>query len=259
MLLGSCRAFSWGGFMFNFKIKLAEKNISVDCIYESTVKFCKDYITEEGDSDISVAISPDDIAFEREKSDRERELEGLEPFTPSPAYLETLALYRKIADALIDFDTLLFHGSALSLDGDAFIFTAKSGTGKSTHTRLWREVYGDRVVMINDDKPLLRVTDGGVFVYGTPWCGKHNLGTNASAPLYAIVSLERSTDNRISESDARSLFPKLLSQTYRTKDPFRLQKTLALLDKMLKTVKVFELGCNMNTDAATVAYEGMKG
>jgi hypothetical protein len=113
--------------------------------------------------------------------------------------------------------------------------------------------------MINDDKPLLRVTDGGVFVYGTPWCGKHNLGTNASAPLYAIVSLERSTDNRIAESDARSLFPKLLSQTYRTKDPFRLQKTLALLDKMLKTVKVFELGCNMNTDAATVAYEGMKG
>ena len=248
-----------GFFMFNFKMKLAEKNISVECIYESTEKFCKDYLTEDVRCDISVVISPDDITYEREKSDRERELEGLAPFTPSPAYLETLALYRKIANAMIDFDTLLFHGSALSLDGEAFIFTAKSGTGKSTHTRLWRQVYGDRVVMINDDKPLLRVTDEGVFVYGTPWCGKHNLGTNASAPLYAIVSLERSPENKIAESDARLLFPKLLSQTYRTKDPLRLQKTLALIDKMLKNVKVFELGCNMDPSAATVAYEGMKG
>ena len=245
--------------MFNFKIKLADKNISVECIYESTVKFCKDYLINDGDCDIFVTITPDDITYEREKSDRERELEGLEPFDPSSAYLETLALYRKIADALIDFDTILFHGSALSLDGEAYIFTAKSGTGKSTHTRLWREVFGDRVVMINDDKPLLRVTDDGVTVYGTPWCGKHNLGTNSSAPLYAIVSLERSQYNVISESDARRLFPKMLSQTYRTKNPLRLQKTLALIDKMLKAVKVFELGCNMNADAAVTAYEGMRG
>ena len=245
--------------MFNFKIRLAERNISVECIYASTEKYCKDYLVSDVDCDIFVKITPEDITYEREKSDKERELEGLEPFAPSPAYLETLALYRKIADALIDFDTILFHGSALSLDGEAYIFTAKSGTGKSTHTRLWREVFGDRVVMINDDKPLLRVVDDGVFVYGTPWCGKHNLGVNSSAPLYAIVSLERSVENQITESDARALFPKMLSQTYRTKDLFKLQKTLVLLDKMLKNVKVFELGCNMNTDAATVAYEGMKG
>ncbi len=83
------------------------------------------------------------------------------------------------------YDTVLFHGSALAIDGDGYLFTAKSGTGKSTHTRLWRERFGDRVVMINDDKPLLHIDAGSVIAYGTPWNGKHRLGTNASVPLRA--------------------------------------------------------------------------
>ncbi len=245
--------------MTSFNIKLADKNIFIECLYESTKTFCKDYIVDDIAADITVGITPADIQYEREKSDKEREIEGLPPFAPSPAYLETLALYRKIADAMIDFDIILFHGSAISMDGEAYIFTAKSGTGKSTHTRLWREVFGDRVVMINDDKPLIKITDSGAIVYGTPWCGKHNLGSNISAPLYAIVSLERSKVNRVEESDSRKSFPKILSQTYRTKNILGLQKTLALTDKMLKSVKIFELGCNMDSEAATVAYNGMKG
>lgn len=245
--------------MTSFSIKLADRVISVDCLYDSTKKFCQDFLTDDEKVDFSVAVNPADIQFEREKSDKERELEGLPPFTPSPAYLETLALYRKIADALIDFDTILFHGSALSLDGEAYIFTAKSGTGKSTHTRLWREAFGDRVIMINDDKPLIKITDSGATVFGTPWCGKHNLGQNASAPLAAIVSLERSKVNRIEQSDSRKMFPKILSQTYRTKNILGLQKTLGLTDKMLRLTKVYELGCNMDPEAATVAYNGMKG
>lgn len=243
----------------NFQIQLADRVISVECLYESTKDFCKDYLTVDGNIDFAVSVSIADILFEREKSDKEREIEGLPPFSPSDAYLETLALYRKIADAMIDFDTILFHGSALSMDGEAYIFTAKSGTGKSTHTRLWREVFGERVVMINDDKPLIKITDSGATVYGTPWCGKHNLGENVSAPLYAIVSLERSKINRVEKTDAKKCFPKILSQTYRTKNILGLQKTLALTDKMLSQVKVFELGCNMDPEAATVAYNGMKG
>lgn len=243
----------------NFQMKLADRVISVECLFDSTRAFCKDYLTEECAVDFSVSVNPSDIIYEREKSDKERELEGLPPFTPSDAYLETLALYRKIADSMIDFDTILFHGSALAMDGKAYIFTAKSGTGKSTHTRLWREAFGDRVVMINDDKPLIKITDSGATVYGTPWCGKHNLGENVSAPLFAIVSLDRSKVNRVEKSDSKMMFPKILSQTYRTKNILGLQKTLALTDKMLSRVQVFELGCNMDPEAATVAYNGMKG
>ena len=245
--------------MCNFKIKLAEKNIAVECLFESTKKFCKDYLTDEEKTDLSITVDISDIALEKEKSKKERELEGLAPYEFGSDYLETLALYRKIADALTRDDTILFHGSALALDGEAYIFTAKSGTGKSTHTRFWRETFGDRVVMINDDKPLLKITDDGVTVYGTPWCGKHNLGKNISAPLAAIVSLERAKENIVTIGDKKKLFPKILSQTYRTKNLLGLQKTLFLIDKMLNFVNVYELGCNLDPNAAKIAYEGMKG
>ena len=245
--------------MTNFKIKLADTVIFAECIYESTKNFCQAFLTECEKADISLRITEEDIDFEQKKSIKEQELEGIEPIVFSNAYLETLALYRKIADSIIEFDTLLFHGSALALDGIGYIFTAKSGTGKSTHTRLWREAFGDRVVMINDDKPLIKITDSGCKVYGTPWCGKHNLGSNLSAPLSAIVSLERSDVNKIEQADKRILFPKILSQTYRTKNPQRLAKTLALVDKMLNSISVYSLGCNMNSEAAKVACEGIRG
>ena len=245
--------------MTSFKLKLADRVISVECLYESTKKFCKDYLADNESESFSVKVEQADIDAEREKSDRERELEGLEPFVPSDPYLETLALYRKIADNLIDFNVILFHGSSLAMDGRGYIFTAKSGTGKSTHTRLWREVFGDSVVMINDDKPLIKVENGSATVYGTPWCGKHGLGNNISAPLRAVISLERGKENLIKKADPRSVFPKLLKQTYRTKNPIRLQKTLMLLDDLSRSVGLFELECNMDPEAARVAFEGMKG
>ena len=83
------------------------------------------------------------------------------------------------------------------MDGAAYLFTAPSGTGKSTHTRLWREVFGDRVWMINDDKPMLRISENLVTAYGTPWNGKHHISRNASAPLKAIVQLNRGKENII--------------------------------------------------------------
>ena len=104
-------------------------------------------------------------------------------------------LHALLAEKLVAYGALLMHGSALCMDGNAYIFTAKSGTGKSTHARLWREAFGDRVWMINDDKPMIRVDE--MRVYGTPWDGKHHLSRNASAPLKAIVKLERAEENRV--------------------------------------------------------------
>ena len=99
-------------------------------------------------------------------------------------YLESLALYENLTQLLLSRDVLQFHCSALAMDGRAYLFTAPSGTGKSTHARLWRQVFGPRVTMINDDKPLVRrQTDGSWRVYGTPYGGKHNLQTNTSQPI----------------------------------------------------------------------------
>lgn len=120
----------------SFRIALAGQVIGVSALYEQTRTFCKNYLTDAPAS-FEVAVTPADIAFEREKNDREAAVEGHAPGNFSDEYLETLALYRKIVERLLEWDTLLFHGSCISVDSKAYLFTAKSGTGKSTHTQLY--------------------------------------------------------------------------------------------------------------------------
>ena len=203
--------------MADFRIRLADKTVAVSAIYDSTRDFCSDYLTDTT-PDFSVTVSECDITAEAEKSKRERELEGLAPYEFPPPYLETLALYRKIADKMLDYNTVLFHGSALEMDREAYIFTARSGTGKSTHTALWRKLYGERVRMINDDKPLLHIGEDRVTVYGTPWCGKHGLGSNISAPLRAVCFLTRAAENTICECSRTDALVRILQQIYRVSD-----------------------------------------
>lgn len=240
-----------------FTIQLAEKKIEILPLSEHMEAFCKEYVCPGGASDFSVQTSPEDLAFERERA------EG-GPY--SDAYLETLAVYRHICDTMPAYDTFLFHGSAVAVDGEAFLFTAPSGTGKSTHARLWREVLpelGHDVVMINDDKPLLRRVSENeesidtFLVYGTPWDGKHRLSTNTSAPLKGIALLERGTENRIEHLSKAETFPKLLQQTYRPQDAAALAKTLGLLEALGDSVPLYRLTCNMERDAARTSYFGM--
>lgn len=208
---------------------------------------CQFYLTDSS-AQWTVQVSPQDIDLERSRADRP----GY-----SDAYLETLAVYRKIAERMPAYDTFLFHGSAIAVDGAAYIFTAKSGTGKSTHTRLWREMLGERAVMVNDDKPLIRVhPDGAATVYGTPWDGKHHLSSNIAVPVRAICILERAQENRIREISKAEALPMLLQQTYRPADPAALAKTLTLIDRL--NVKLYRLGCNMEKEAAEVSYNAMK-
>ena len=244
--------------MPSFKLRLADKVIAAECIYSETADFCKGYLTD-AEPEIFLSVSADDIAYEAMKSAEERAIEGLAPYEFSPEYLETLALYRKIAQALVNYGIILFHGSAVSVDGEAYIFTAKSGTGKSTHTRLWREYLGERCVMVNDDKPLIALTDKGAVVYGTPWNGKHRLGANISAPLKAICILGRAERNSILPQSPREVFGELFAQTYRFADPVGMKKTLEILDKLLGSVSLYRLGCNMDIEAAEVAYNEMRG
>lgn len=244
--------------MTDFTIALAGRKIAISAIYETTRRYCQAYLTD-GDADFSVTVTPEDIDFERQKSAREDEVEGIPVRNFTEQYLETLAVYRKIAERMLDYDTMLFHGSAISVDGEGFLFTAKSGTGKSTHTRLWREAFGDRAVMVNDDKPLLRVTEDQVLVCGTPWDGKHRISTNTCIPLKGICILNRAEDNHIAPVTMADVLPLLLQQSYRPSNSVGMMKLLALLEKVSKRTGLYSLGCNMEPEAAQVAYNGMKG
>ncbi|MBR4058754.1 MAG: hypothetical protein IKK03_02830 [Lachnospiraceae bacterium] len=239
-------------------LSLAGFCVEINAIYPSTRTFCRDYLCE-GVPEFSITISPEDIVFEREKSEKEDLMEGIPVRQFSDEYLETLAVYRKICAKLLERETLLFHGSAIAVDGVAYLFTAKSGTGKSTHAALWRQVFGERAVMINDDKPLLKLTPDGVLVCGTPWNGKHGLGCNRMVPLKAICILERAEQNRITSIDVAEALPMLLQQSFRTGTTEGTILLFNILDKLTQKVQLYRLGCNMDPQAAMVAYEGMKG
>ena len=243
--------------MITRKYKIADKVVEVTSIYDEVHKYCADYLTDEP-ADYAVTTTQADIDFEREKSAHEDEIEGIPIRHFSDSYLEELSVYRKIAEKILDYDTVLFHGSVVAVDGIGYLFTAKSGTGKSTHTRLWREYFGERAVMVNDDKPLLKITDSGVTAYGTPYNGKHRLGTNISAPLKAICILTRSAENHIEPITREQAYTMLLQQVYRPADMLKMAKTLELVDRLADSVKLYRFGCNMDISAAKIAYEGMQ-
>ena len=238
--------------------KIAGCVIAVTSFFEQVHKLCRDYETDEP-ADFSVTVTESDIAYEKQKSDSEYAYEGRPLPCFSDAALEETAVYRKIAEKMIDYDTVVFHGSAIAAEGVCYLFTAKSGTGKSTHTRLWRELLGEKAVTVNDDKPMLRVTNSGILVCGTPYNGKHGIGTNIAVPLKAICILTRSEENHIARITKPQAYPMLLQQVYRPQDPMQMTTTLKLIDIIAESAGLFRLGCNMELSAAELAYNEMKG
>ena len=172
-------------------------------------------------------------------------------------YYEFIALQRALLEAGIHHDIFLLHSSAVELDGRAYLFTGPSGAGKSTHARLWRELLGDRVRMIDDDKPLLRLENGGFTVYGTPWNGKHRLGDNISAPLAGICFPIQSPENRISPLSGATLFPRLLNQLHRPAGAAELHRLLELIRLLTDTVPLWDLECTISREAAELSFRTM--
>ena len=239
--------------------RFAELNIGISSLHEDIHRLCRDYLSDGTETAFDVSTDQADIDYERDRSAREDEYECHPVRHFGDGYLETLAVYRKIAEKMPEYDTILFHGSCVAVDGEGYLFTAKSGTGKSTHTRLWRELFGGRAVMINDDKPLIRISEGGATIYGTPWDGKHRLSTNVGVPLKALCILERAEKNSIRRISAYEAFPMLMQQSYRPAGAAAMDKTLTLIDRLASTVGLWRLGCNMDIEAAKVAYEAMRG
>ena len=237
---------------------IADLIIEIDSIYETVHELCAAYRCSACHG-LSVHTTQQDIDKERVLSVREKARFDRQQIDYSDPYLETLAVYRTIAEQTPKYDTFLFHGSCVAVDGLGYMITAKSGTGKSTHTRLWRELLGDRAVMVNDDKPLIHIAENGAFAYGTPWDGKHHLSNNIAVPLKAVCILERSAENRIREITPSEALPMLLQQVYRPMNAAAMARTLNLIDLLAGHVKLYRLGCNMDVSAAELSYNTMKG
>lgn len=160
---------------------------------------------------------------------------------------------------LLSFDGFRLHASAVVVDEKAYLFTAASGTGKSTHTNLWLNYFGERAYILNDDKPALRMEDGIWYAYGTPWSGKHNINKNTRVPLAGIACLERSETNTIEPYFGSDAILAIMRQSNKPKDMNCRLKLMELLDKLITQVPIWKLQCNKQTEAAIVAYEAMSG
>lgn len=233
-----------------FQIELAEHIFAIENSHSYVERLCQNYKTEKYSAD-TIRVTAEEIVRENENG-RDWPL----------GYLESLAIYRKICEKLLEENIILFHSSAIEIDGKAYLFTAPSGTGKSTHTRLWRERFGNRVTMINDDKPLIYIPEKQfngkkrndvIKVFGTPYAGKEGLQTNISAPVSAIVILSQAKENTIEKLDARRAYPMLLNQTYRRNDRSGMMKTLELVGQLSK-LPIYSFGCTISEEAVMLAY-----
>ena len=242
--------------MYTGIYNIAGKIIEIHSLHRDVQHLCRSY-PGQGTPELVVTTRQSDIDFERRKSLREEAAEGLPHHEFSDAYLETLAVYRQICLWMLGQQGLLFHGSVVAVDGCAYLFTATSGTGKSTHTRMWREVFGERAVMVNDDKPILLVREDGVYACGTPWDGKHHLSRNMIVPLRAICILERGAENALRAITAQEALPMLLQQSFRPAAPAQLMQRLDLLDGISQKVDFYRMQCTISHEAARMAWRAM--
>lgn len=242
----------------DFQITIAERRVRIKSRYDLVYRQCKGYQTYEPESDLILETTEEDLLKERERTVKQYLLEGRREEVPSDAYLETLSVYRKMTNAFLADSVYLMHGSAVAVkEGGAVLFTAVSGVGKTTHTKLWlQNIEGASVV--NGDKPLIRIKDGEVTVYGTPWCGKEGIGTNTKASLKAIFLLHRGEENQVSESSFGEELIPLLSQMHVPETEDGMIRVMEALDEMSASVKVFNLYCNMDKEAAFCSYEAVK-
>lgn len=144
---------------------------------------------------------------------------------------------------------VVFHSSAISCDGCGVCFSAPSGTGKSTHTGLWKTHYGDKTEIINDDTPVLYIDSENAVLCGSPWSGKTELNINKEVPLKGIVFLERSKENRIEKLGGIAALREFFSEAKIPQIPELFNLGVELAGKILEKVPVYLLGCNISKDA----------
>lgn len=235
------------------KYKIADVVFELEPKYEYFKRHLAEFVFD-GDAKPEYSVISDDLSLEEERKNC-----SLPGNLPAP-FIEDLFFERRVSDYILgNKNGTLFHGSAIEYNGMAYVFTARSGTGKSTHARLWRELLGDKVKMINDDKPLVRVIDGKPVIYGTPWKGKHKLGGNIKAPVKAICKIVQAKENSIREVSVKEFLPTFFVQCYHASDEKKKENFLEFLDGLLRSVKLFELQCDISRAAAELSFTAMTG
>ncbi len=226
--------------------KIAELPVLINPVTSQTEKRLQPYLCDSEEYEFDASVSEAEIAAYIEKSG-----------TSCLPYLaeDALVLTKISRTVLSGYNGFFFHSSCLELDGEGYLFTALSGTGKSTHTANWRKYFGDRVTMINDDKPVIRKIHDKYYVCSTPWMGKSNIGCNMKSPIKAVYVLKRGEENSASVTTPAKQIRQLMEATLLPNSKETMVKLLTLFDDLFLRVKLIELYCTPDVDSARVAYE----
>lgn len=230
---------------------LADFVVKLENQYDYLTKQCAQYRYD--------GTAPVDFTIQVTEEELRREQSLFPEIRYSEGYLESICAYRKLCMNLPVRDALLMHGSVIECQGRGIAFLARSGVGKTTHTMLWQQVYGDQMRIINGDKPIIRFFDGVPFAYGTPWAGKENLHTNARVQLTDLCLIQRGRENAVYAVDPAQYLDMLMQQLLLPAEPEAAERTLELLDRLLSVCKVWVIQCNISGEAAITAYNAIIG
>ena len=237
--------------MHTFRIKIGNLVTDVHSNYSYIEEICKPYLSD-ATAKCDLAIDADSIESERKDILELHDAFAAKHWNSCDWFLEVYALLHKILPLLPEYNMLFMHGSAILYKEKAYIFIAPSGTGKSTHSRLWKERFGEDVIIINDDKPFLAFRDDKVYLCGTPWRGKHNIGQNIEVALAGICVLKRGEVNKAHRLEPFDAVNEVIQQSSLHSYKSNSLLALDLIDKLLKIVPVYELFCTPTIDAVDV-------
>lgn len=226
--------------------KIADFIFDIVSKYQKFEVGFKDYLEENEKIDAVISCSEDEIDHEMVEEFHTR------------AYLEDVAVHRQLAEWLPLHNAFVLHSATFDVEGEGVAFAAHSGTGKSTHMNLWQQFLGEKMVVVNGDKPIVRFFEDEPeqpYAYGTPWMGKERLGCNMRTPLKHICFIERSVTNYVEKLDKKEAIDRIFNQVYMPKNPMAVMNTMQLIDRLLSCCNLWIIHCNMEPEAAEVAYK----
>lgn len=225
----------------DFKWEIEEK-------FDTVREKAKDYLDNFDVADFTVSADDNDLEYEL----------SLSEFPFEKPYLEYIAVLRKIGEILPFHNAFVLHGASFDVEGTGVALLAKSGTGKTTHLSRWKNFLSDKMTVVNGDKPIVRFEGDKITAYGTPWCGKENLGCNTKTSLKHICFIERSKTNYAEKITKDEALPRIFNQVYMpTHDPQAVTKTMELIERLLSGCELWVIHCNMDVNAGEIAYNSI--
>lgn len=225
-------------------LKIAGLVIEVKTRYKYTFDMCHDYLYDGDEKPLFTVFATNEELLEEQQRTPEFPID----------IIENTCVYKNICREILKYNAIFIHSAAISVNGFGYMFSADSGTGKTTHMNLWLDKFGADAFVINGDKPILRLIDDKIYVFGTPWCGKEGLNKNIGVEVKAFYILKRAAQNLAVKVNNREALLFIITQTQIPNDTGLMSKMYDMLSTFISKIPVYQLSCNMEKEACEVAY-----